>query len=404
MARRLGPGLLLAVAGIGSSHFLLAPTAGARFGTALAWTIVLGHVIKYPAFRDATLYTARTGRGVMAALAQLPGPRRWAVWAVFVLFGVEAAFVLAGVSLVAASTVLAAWPGAFVLTVLVGLLGLSGLLLWTGSYRGLERFSAWALALLSLLTLVAVVVARPGVERLAVDSVVPSMPVTSGFLVGSLLGFMPAPLELAIIKSLWNEKHEPVAGRNRVRDALLDYRLGYAVSFVLAMLLFALGAHLLHASHPDLGGFAVLAALADSYRQTLGAAAVPVVLGAAFLGMFSTVHAVADGYPRAVAAAWHALRGRAAASRDLAQWWIFYGVALLAVALVVWLPDPVAVVGLAANGTVLLAPLWAALLMWVVWRDPEARGPGHETWTSGAGVAALLAVAVVVALVVEWAP
>ena len=401
MTRRYGSGLLLAVAGIGSSHFLLAPTAGARFGTALAWTILVGHVIKYPAFRDATLYTTRTGRSVLEAFATLPGPRRWALWATLALLAVQVAFVIAGVTLVTVGVVQAAWPNHYSATIFVALVDATGVLLWTGRYHGLQRFSAWALAVMAVMTVIAVAVARPG-DAIVVDTLVPQFPVASGVLIGALLGFMPAPLEIAVMKSLWT-REQLREGRNETeQDAMFDLRLGYGASFVLAILLMALAARLLHPEHSDASNFDMLALLAEAYVGALGAFAKPLILGAAFLGMFSTVYAATDGYNRGIAGAWRGLWPKAFAGRDHAYWWTFYAVGLAALGVMLWLPDPVAVVSLAANTTILLAPLWAGLLLWVVWREPVARGGRHELWTSVAALAALVAVAVAVLATLDW--
>ena len=57
---RLGPGMIMAATAIGTSHIVLAPVAGARFGFDLLWVILLAHVFKYPAFEFGARYAVAT--------------------------------------------------------------------------------------------------------------------------------------------------------------------------------------------------------------------------------------------------------------------------------------------------------------------------------------------------------
>ena len=52
----LGPGMIMAATAIGTSHIVLAPVAGARFGFDLLWLILFAHVFKYPAFEFGALH------------------------------------------------------------------------------------------------------------------------------------------------------------------------------------------------------------------------------------------------------------------------------------------------------------------------------------------------------------
>ena len=44
----IGPGLLMAAAAIGVSHLVQSTRAGATFGFALVWAVVLANIFKYP--------------------------------------------------------------------------------------------------------------------------------------------------------------------------------------------------------------------------------------------------------------------------------------------------------------------------------------------------------------------
>ncbi len=47
LARHFGPGLILMMTGIGTSHLVTAPVAGGRFEFALLWAIPVAYIFKY---------------------------------------------------------------------------------------------------------------------------------------------------------------------------------------------------------------------------------------------------------------------------------------------------------------------------------------------------------------------
>ncbi len=47
LLRKFGPGTVLMMTGIGTSHLVTAPTAGGRFAYALLWCIHIAYVFKY---------------------------------------------------------------------------------------------------------------------------------------------------------------------------------------------------------------------------------------------------------------------------------------------------------------------------------------------------------------------
>lgn len=384
----LGPGVLLAAAGIGTSHFLLAPTAGAAYGYALAWTVVLAHAVKYPAFAYASRYTYATGESIVKGFGRLPGPKGLTLGFLGVVMALEASAILAGVTSVAASALLAGFPSVPYGFAVVGVMAACGTLLWVGAYKGMERAAVGMLAVFALLTLIVGIVATPDLGALAGGVIVPSVPAGSALLAAGLLGYMPAPLELAILKSLWQVERglpeDDEERRAKTGEALLDFRLGYVTSIVLGLLLIGLGAALLAPRGLVPEGTAVIATISNIYGDALGSGTVPLYLGAAFLGMFATVLAVIDGYPRGISHTLEALGHDAKKTpegRDIRYWWILYATFALAVAIAVFLPDPAVLVSLAAAATVLLAPIWYTLIVACVHRLPEEIGP--PAWIRG---------------------
>ena len=83
IARRLGPGLILAGSIVGSGELIATTKTGAQAGITLLWLIVIGCVIKVFAQIELGRYTITHGETTLAALDQVPGPRlkvNWIVW------------------------------------------------------------------------------------------------------------------------------------------------------------------------------------------------------------------------------------------------------------------------------------------------------------------------------------
>ena len=101
--RHFGPGLILMMTGIGTSHLVTAPAAGGRFEFALLWCIPVAYVFKYYGFEMAFRFTNATGRSMLDAYTTAPG--KWPVWYVLVTTLVQCALGQTG-RLAAAAAVL----------------------------------------------------------------------------------------------------------------------------------------------------------------------------------------------------------------------------------------------------------------------------------------------------------
>ncbi len=400
--RWLGPGLVVAATAIGASHLVLAPTAGARFGYALLWVIPFSHLFKYPAFEFGPRYAVAAGESLLDGYARVPGPRGWALWIFLVGTVVQGVTVLAGVLGVAAAVAAAVVP-AVPLPAWSLALGLAvAVMLATGGFDGLSALSKLMLLVLAAMTAVAFLATPPPAEawsRLAV----PALPTGSLVLVAALLGWMPTGIDVSVWHSMWaGERREAWRERARRRGedegagtlagALLDMRVGYGLSLVLAVMFVALGAEVLAPAGEVPQGAEVALTLARLYTDVLGPWILPFFLAAAFFGMFSTTYGVLDGFPRAFSET--AVRiWPAAEDRKGRLYWGFLGVTLaLAVAETVLLPDPVALVTVAAVASFLLSPVTFALNYWCVTRlieDPEQRpSTGLRVWAVGGVVCA----------------
>ena len=69
LLRHFGPGIILMMTGIGTSHLVTAPTAGGRFAYALLWCLPVAYIFKYYGFEMAFRFTNATGKSLIEAYA-----------------------------------------------------------------------------------------------------------------------------------------------------------------------------------------------------------------------------------------------------------------------------------------------------------------------------------------------
>ncbi|MCP1728025.1 Mn2+/Fe2+ NRAMP family transporter [Natronospira proteinivora] len=307
LLQTLGPGLLMAGAAVGVSHLVQATRAGAEYGFLLLGLVVLVCALKYPFLEFGPRYAAATG------LSLLDGYRRMGRWAlgVYILITVGTMFaILASVTVVTAGLAGRFFPlplGTTAWSAMV--LGCCGLILLLGRFRGLDLSMKVIMALLALLTLVAVSLALLSPESWTDRPPEPSMAsLWSGagiaFLL-ALMGWMPIPLDVAAWHSLWAQERRRHTGHQpSVRHALFDFKLGYVGATLLAVCFLVLGATVMYGSEEALSESGVVFAgqLASLYGQTLGSWSTPVILLGALIVMFSTTLAVSDAYPRVLSA------------------------------------------------------------------------------------------------------
>lgn len=94
MLVRMGPGMIIAAAVVGSGELILTPRTGAEAGFSLLWLIILGCVSKVFVQVELGRYAIQTGQTTLLAINRLPGPRlrvHWMLWYWVVMFVVSLA-------------------------------------------------------------------------------------------------------------------------------------------------------------------------------------------------------------------------------------------------------------------------------------------------------------------------
>jgi len=297
----LGPGLMMAAAAVGVSHLVQSTRAGADYGFALVWAVILANFFKYPFLEFGPRYTAATKESLIDGYKKLGN---WAITIFFVftlgtMFAVQAAVTVVTASLAAEMTGISLSPllWSFVL------LTISILILISDKYSLLDNIVKILMSVLAISTLIAVFAALTQGEYQTLQTV-PSPDIWTvtgvGFMI-ALMGWMPIPVDASAWHSLWAiEKSKLIGRESDLSEVIIDFNIGYIGAAVLALLFLILGAVIMFGSGIDFAssGAAFSNQLVQLYTLTLGAWAYPVIIICAFTTMFSTTLIVTDAYPR----------------------------------------------------------------------------------------------------------
>jgi Mn2+/Fe2+ NRAMP family transporter len=304
-----GPGLLWAAAAIGVSHLVQSTRAGADAGFGLAWIIVAALVLKYPFFEYGPRYAAATGESLVEGYRRVG---RWALWLYLLITLATALVIQVAIVLFTAFLFRYVFGLSWSLPVVAaGVIALCAGVLVTGRFRALDGAIKLVIVLLSISTLLASAVALPRVDLVtAIPWPLGPEPVAFAFIL-ALMGWMPSAIDISVWSSLWTLAKDRAAGRRAsLAHALLDFRVGYIGTAVLAFAFVVLGAGVMHGSGRTFSaqGTQFSIQLVDLYAATLGGWLRPVVLVAVVTTMFSTALTVVDGFPRALARSFRVLR------------------------------------------------------------------------------------------------
>jgi Mn2+/Fe2+ NRAMP family transporter len=378
---RAGPGWLVAAAFIGPGTVTTATVAGAGFGTALLWALLFSTLATMILQEMSARLGLVTGSGLGEAMrARFPSAMGRLVSMALIIGAIaignaayETGNLLGGA--LGLSGVFGGRPPMWALV--IGAVGAA--VLWTGSYRVLERLMVGLVGVMALAFLGTVVVVFPALPDVARGLFVPSLPDGSILTVVGLIGTTVVPYNLFLHASTVSEKwggEGPEALPEVRQDLVLSIAVGGAVS--MAILLTSAGT-IFEGVGGGSGGTGVASA-ADMARQ------LEPLLGS-WARIFFGVGLFAAGMTSAITAplaAAYAVAGAAGWDRDLrsprvrAVW-----AAVLATGVTFALTgvSPVAAILFAQAANGILLPVVAIFLVVTV-NDSALLGEHRNTWRS----------------------
>lgn len=297
----LGPGLLYAGAAIGVSHLVQSTRAGAMYNFDLVWVLLLANFLKYPFFEFGPRYAIATGQTLIQGYEKVG---KWAV-AIFTILTVSSMFIIT-----AAVTVVTVGLFANILKINISLVELSIVVLVTsaailiiGKYSILDKFMKFIIVLLTVSTVVALFSAL-GVENEIAPNFLQNFKwakATDIFFLIAFIGWMPAPIDISVWSSIWNiEKNKQLGYVPKLKSVLLEFRVSYIGTALLAACFLALGALVMFGTGEQLSenGTVFSGQLISMYTSSIGSWAYWVIAIAAFTTMLSTLITVLDAYSR----------------------------------------------------------------------------------------------------------
>lgn len=347
MFKHFGPGMLLMMTGIGTSHLVTAPVAGGQFSYALLWAVLLPYALRHYAFQMAFRFTNATGKSIMDAMCTTKG--KWAIWYVFVVTVAQCVLGMAGRVIAGAAVMyfffnevlgwnLELWHYAVFISVTACTLVLSG------QYKVLEGVTKILIILLVLMTLFVFFWELPPLSAFQYF-ILPHpefgyMPPGSMLFLAAFLGLLPTGMDVALQSSEWGKakkagmpmlrktlEQNGVAGKfdsfnPRMEDLTvhidrlsphakeycrrwfkignIDFALGHWISFLVCAIFMMLAALYLYPS--EVTDRRIMGELARMFTEAIGPAMLYVFLLGAFVACYSTALNYFDGWPRVIAA------------------------------------------------------------------------------------------------------
>ena len=259
------------------------------------------------------------------------------MWVFFLLTVPSATISTGALALISAVIVKTALPALplSVNALSIGVMAATLALLLLGHYRALDRVTKLIMISLTVATVAAAVIAATRGQQMLPDFIEPSPwnMASLGFII-ALMGWMPAPMEITAINSMWVTVKQKIAPSN-YNDAMFDFNTGYVMSALLALVFLALGALVQYGNGEavKMAGGQYIGQLIGMYAATIGDWSRLLVAFIAFACMFGTTLTVADGYGRINAEALRLLmRQKQRSNRAVGIWtcWsVFSGLAVI---------------------------------------------------------------------------
>jgi Mn2+/Fe2+ NRAMP family transporter len=398
----VGPGLAIAATGVGAGDLLAAMLAGAEFGTALLWVIVVGALLKLGLNEGVARWQLATGTTLLEGWCRHLG---WPIKIYFLVYLVLWSFIVAG-GLMSACGVAAhaLWP---VLSIRswAAIHSLAALVLvWFGRYALFERVMKVLIGLMTLTLLASVVLV--GFDLGAVlRGLVPALPTGSAAAALSLMGGVGGSVTLLAYGYWIREKGW--RGRSAAPTVRLDLTIGYGLTGLFGVAMLLLAAAVLGGGEGVPPGSQGLVACGDAIRESaaprFGAAAAQAVASVFLVGVwgavFTSTLGVWNGVPYLFSDFFDAFRGRF--DTDVETTGIAYRGYLLYLAgppmALLFLDRPMWVIKVYTLTGGLFMPVLAATLLWLNSRR-DLVGPLRNGWAaSGTLALALLLFALIAA-------
>jgi len=302
-SKTVGPGILFACTAIGVSHLVQSTRAGADFGLMMVGFVILVNLLKYPFFEYGSRYANSTQTSIIDGYKQLGKP---ALWLYFLLTILSMFFVTGAVGFVTAGFFenlfgigfLEEWTVVILFVACVGILII-------GKYNILDSLIKviGIVLLFSTVTAFLFSIYNGPIDHISGFEPKQILDISGIFFLLALMGWMPTAVDLSSWNSLWTlERMKQTNYKPQLKETLFEFRLGYLITSVLAVMFVILGTFIFYGSGEELpnnnSDFAQK--VVTLYTETIGDWSYIIIAASAFSVMFGTIIAVFDGYSRSL--------------------------------------------------------------------------------------------------------
>jgi Mn2+/Fe2+ NRAMP family transporter len=323
------------------------------------WVILFANIIKYPFYKISPIYTSLTNKSLIHAYRK---QGKWAVY-LFLLLTLSTMFIIQSAITVVTSGLFAEVLGIDLSLIYQSLilLSFSSALILIGKFNILDDFVKFIIIILTITTGITVFSALTYTPTSTVS--VPKFSFLNKadiFFFIALIGWMPAPMDIPVWQSMWTLAKNKKNAIN-VKDALLDFNVGFVATALLAIAFLTLGALIMHPTGEEFSSSAIVFSkqLISLYTGALGDWSYYLISIAACTTMFSTTITCLDAFGRITSESFKELGNQSLlAKREL---WVIITALGAFLILQFYIANMRDLVDLATTISFLAAPLYAIL-------------------------------------------
>lgn len=311
----LGPGFILSASIVGSGELIATTILGAKAGFIALWIILVSCLAKVTVQLEFGRHTILTGERCMQAFAQLPGPRKWAVWTLLLLIGLKIVQLggMLGGTVVILHMLLPAVPIEIWAAICAS--GVA-IMIYNGKYGIVEKMSLFMIAMFTLLTLASLFSLQFTEYRFSIFSVLADQQIFLPkeylpYAIGAF-GITGVASDEIIAYNYWclekgyaaytGPRDESDGWKSRaagwIKVMYLDATVAMVIYTLVTVAFYLLGAAVLHGRGEVPHGNEVIETLALIYTQSLGPGIKTAYLIGGFFVLFSSLFATLGAWTR----------------------------------------------------------------------------------------------------------
>lgn len=266
----IGPGIVLAAAGVGAGDVVASGVAGASYGMILLWALLIGALFKFFLNEGMARYQLASGETFMEGYTK---KSRWFNY-YFIFYLVIWSFVVGGALLSGIGLVTSAMFPFISLkagAVICALIVLS--IVISGKYKIFERIMKFLALVMFVTFLISAITVLPSFVELIKGLLIPKIPNEGGLLISmfktlALLGGVGGTVTI-MAYGYWLKENKTTKPEH-LNGIRVDLLIGYFVTFIFAMCVMIVAAALIHPIGGTIAGKQGIIDLAVSLSQVLG--------------------------------------------------------------------------------------------------------------------------------------